>query len=57
MEKRFNLVQQLFGDISQSIVGEFAVVSLVTLGTSVKELARVLACNNELRNMQQLVMT
>lgn len=32
-------------------MGEFAVVSLITLGTGVKELARVLACNRELRNM------
>lgn len=51
VENSFNLVKQLFGHISQSIVGEFTVVSLITLGTSVKKLARVLACNGELRNM------
>lgn len=34
-------------------MGELAVVSLITLGTSVKELARVLTCNRGLRNMSK----
>lgn len=50
VEMRSHLVKQLFGHVSQSIVGELAVVSLVTLGTRVKELAWVLACSRELRN-------
>lgn len=43
-KKTLYLVKQLFGHISQSIVGKLAVVSLVTLGTSVEEFAWVLAC-------------
>lgn len=41
--------KQLFGHIRQSIVGEFTVVSLITFGSSVKELARVFMCKTQVK--------
>lgn len=45
-----HLIKQLFGDIVQSLVGEFAVVPLITFGSSMKELARVFMYTRELRS-------
>lgn len=45
-----NLIKQLLCHISQGLMGEFAVVTLIAFGSSVKELAWVLMCDGRLRN-------
>lgn len=45
-----NLIKQHLGHIGQGLMGEFAVVTLIAFGSSVKELAWVLMCDHRLRN-------